>query len=172
MKPTRFQYFVAGRGLERLWFHSWAAGAAVWGGLKTLPVLSAPVYWLDVVYFILFIVLLWLIGWSVSVIVGWPVLGMFWIERAKLNGCPFEPGDKVLVLCGPHRNEVGVIVRSFEHQCNALFPKSEVKLNEGVAVYWPYEILCIQAVPRETKVPRKPEPPKRPRWEGPADDAK
>lgn len=47
-----------------------------------------------------------LLGWQVAILAGWFVLGPIYRDRALKNGAPFQPGDRVRILVGPHRDHV------------------------------------------------------------------
>jgi len=106
MKPTKVQYFCAQQWPTYAWLISFSlcgAGLAVYASDLASLILSQPAvsFWLACL-----VVLGAAIGWLCGGIAGAFILGPFYVAVGKLNGAPFQPGDQVQILAGPHRDHV------------------------------------------------------------------
>ena len=77
----------------------------------SLSVLASPTHWL---YLAGIFVLTLPCGFLVAILFGWFVLGPYYMIRAKINGAPFEVGDRVRILAGPHRDRIATVYEVWE----------------------------------------------------------
>ena len=47
-----------------------------------------------------------LLGYFGAALIGWPILGTMYYERELKNGGPFEVGNAVQILAGPHKGRI------------------------------------------------------------------
>ena len=100
MTPAKVQYFFARDWPAKLWFAvvplaiTLVVGSlepnAAW--LNSHPAL----HWLFAALF----------GCLVALVAGWVVLGAMYHDRLRKNGGPFNVGDMVQILAGPHRGRI------------------------------------------------------------------
>ncbi len=53
----------------------------------------------------------WAAGWFISIVVGWPIIGPFYMAAGERNGAPFQIGDQVVLLTRAHRGRVAVVTQ-------------------------------------------------------------
>jgi hypothetical protein len=82
-----------------------AASFGIWGAV-TVCEPSAALFrdWKFVLLFLASVILAPVLAFFVSLPCGVVVLGPIYSLRAKLNGAPFQAGDRVRILVGPHRD--------------------------------------------------------------------
>jgi hypothetical protein len=140
MRPTKFQYFVA-----QHWPRNYLLGgvtsllvfvvveqcnvpAAIFGGWRDLP-------WLIVV-----LVLVIPTCYFCAVLGTGFLLSPFYGWWERCNGAPFQPGDYVRILVGPHRDRVCRVVGNYLWNCVQVdFEAAESKNFQNV--FMPYEVL-------------------------------
>lgn len=106
MKPTRVQYFFAADGPLKV-VCCVGIGLLLGGTIvacEPAAAISAGPW--NTLLFLAALVLAVLLGFVGSTIATLPILGpMYWAQGLR-NGAPYEPGDVVLILVGPHRGTV------------------------------------------------------------------
>lgn len=55
-------------------------------------------------------------GLFVGIPLVWILFGPTLMDQGQRNGGPFEPGDLVQVLCGPHRGEIARVYSTWQHE--------------------------------------------------------
>lgn len=106
MQPTRIQYFFAADGPLKF---AWALGVGLLLGgtivaCEPAAAISADPW--NAVPFLAALVLAVLLGLLGSTLLAGPLLGPLYWAQGLRNGAPYEPGDIVQILVGPHRGTV------------------------------------------------------------------
>ena len=114
MKPSRLQYFVAGDWPSKIWVTAIPIGFACFAAPSCWQLLLSPTRWTDPLIALGYLVLFAFLGYFVSILVGWPILGPMYYDRSLKNGEPFHIGDVVQVLVGPHRDRIVRVVKVFD----------------------------------------------------------
>jgi hypothetical protein len=117
MRPTRFQYFVAQR---------WPINYLL-GGVTSLLVFvvvaqcNVPAMikgdWRDLPWLVVVLVLVIPTCFLCATVGTAFILSPFYDWRAWCNGAPFQPGDYVRILVGPHRDRVCRVVGNYLWNC-------------------------------------------------------
>lgn len=114
MKPTRMQYFFAQDWPLKFWFVGVMVFAAIAAGCACQPSLALFKDWHFLVLFIFAILVAPVFAFFLSLPITWLIVGPFYYARAKLNGAPFQVGDHVQILAGPHRDKIGKIYSAWQ----------------------------------------------------------
>jgi hypothetical protein len=127
MRPSLLQYLVA-RWLIPLWFSAWTGSGVACGAILSLRVLMAfPAGVLNLLlipFLAIYCILAGALGFFIGVLVGAIVLPPICWWRGWVNGAPFQVGDRVRILDGPHRDEVRTIYTVWDE-------RGEVRLDFG-----------------------------------------
>jgi len=114
MKPNRIQYIFAKDYPLAAWFLAFALFSAALVIKECQP--STAVF-LDLPYLLLFLFSLLLapvLGFFLSLPFAWVLVRPLYDFRARLNGAPFYPGDRVRILVGPHCGRVANIYQVWD----------------------------------------------------------
>ena len=103
-KPSKLQYLLA-RGYVRSTCTTATIVAAV-AARQIGPSLAAMRDVSFLFYYVAAIVLIWPLGWFLGAFCVWPFVMAL---TNKLNGAPFQNGDLIHILVGPHRDRVAHI---------------------------------------------------------------
>jgi hypothetical protein len=106
MKPSRLQYILAHGFRLSTWGSSIILTVALAWALffdSALPIGGLPTFW-----YALLLLPTVLLGWFLGGLVLWPIVASV---ASRLNGAPFDQGDRVRILVGQHRDQV---VRVYE----------------------------------------------------------
>lgn len=82
------------------------------------------------------------LGWMLSFPVGWLVLGPIFHSQGIHNGGPFQPGDRVLILGGPHKGQSALVYGTWQHEQVRvdLGPEAKASYKD---VFAPHELLRL-----------------------------
>ena len=109
MKPSAMQLFFAEDWPARIWITAWISAATI-GLVKTVPFNAEAFRSLSfVATFVFLFLVVALIAYLVSIILGCIVLPPIFRWRERLNGAPYKVGETVEILCRPHRGTLGEI---------------------------------------------------------------
>jgi hypothetical protein len=114
MKPTRAQYFFASSWPLRIWFGGISLTTAGWIAWKCATFLDPLADWRDFAKFALYTGVGMLLGFFLAVFPGWFVLGPLYYDRELKNGGPFQVGDTVMILTGPHRGRIARVYSTWQ----------------------------------------------------------
>src|SRR6185369_54484 len=106
MNPTRAQLYWASRWPERLWCGSFSVGGLLGALLAWDPPLAALTQWRSIPLLLLIAPSSMLLALIPSLMLAGSVCPPINAWRVRRNGGPFNAGDLVLVLSGPHRGRV------------------------------------------------------------------
>ena len=114
--PSRSQYFFAtGWPLYSLLLVSMFVGGIL-AGVSCEPSPAAMVQWqFDLLLSISMLVGM-LVGLLAGLILATPILGPLYYHLGLKNGAPFQEGDRVRVLIGPHRDEIACVYTVWEER--------------------------------------------------------
>ena len=147
MKPSRIHYFVAAQWPSRIWLTAFPAASFAWSASLCWPLLVSPTKWTDPLVFFGCALLAAALGFFVSIIVGWPILGPMYYDRSLKNGEPFHTGEMVHILVGPHRDRVVPVVEAFDFADYAGAHRIRVDLGENAketeSLFSSHEILRV-----------------------------
>jgi hypothetical protein len=140
MDPTRTQRFWAGPWPARIWFVGWPVGSVAVVVDKGDPTFAAFTDIWFVLCFVFAVVLAVPVGFFLSLAVGFPVIGTIMMTRERINGGPFEIGDRVQIIAGRHAGTVTRVYSTW--QCGTL----RVELGEEASedfkdIYGPAQLL-------------------------------
>ena len=109
MKPTSVQYLFAQDWPLKVWrtVIPLLCVAAVVTACEPTPTLFTE--WESALWFGCALLLALPLGWFAAILVGWFVLGPLYYGRGLDNGAPFQPGDRVRILVGPHRDRIACV---------------------------------------------------------------
>ena len=161
MKPSRIHYFVAGDWPSKIWATVFPVGFACFAASSCWQLLLSPTRWTDPLFVLGYLVSFALLGYFVSILVGWPILGPLYYARSLKNGEPFHIGDKVQVLSGPHRDRIVRVVNVFDIADWAGGHRIEVELGAAVKedhrVFRSTQVLRVESAQHaeETREPEK-----------------
>ena len=157
LKPTStvihwYRQALASPNLHRLWHGSWLVGAVGIAAVllclqeAPLPTLTGGPWGLAIIVGLSSGAL----GWILSFPVGWLLLGPIFHSQGIHNGGPFQPGDRVLILGGPHKEQTALVYGTWQHgQVRVdLGPEAKASYKD---VFAPYELLRL--TPRLTTQP-------------------
>ena len=116
MKPTKWQYFYASNWPGRIVFTlgtSVFVIAAMWISSPSLELLSQRSYLISFIFSILCAVVG---GFLATVVLAWPLFGILGTYENERNGAPFQVGDRVHILAGPHKDRVLRIYEIWEER--------------------------------------------------------
>ena len=116
MEPTRKQRFYAANWPGRIWL---SAGVLV--GMVGLAVLYGPAAGplsqpSNVAWLLYYLALAGLLGLFTAGFFGIFVLGPLYYGQSIENGAPYQPGDHVRILTGPHRDQVVEVYEVWEER--------------------------------------------------------
>ena len=156
--PTRSQLFCASNWPARIWFVAFPA-IAVWlmaAALGPAPDLSA---WnRDAKGYALLIVVALFLGLAIGGLLGVFVLGPVYFHRSQLNGAPYGPGDRVMVLVGRNRGLVARIVEVNDFR-DTIKVEWEDSAADAAKVYYRHlQVLRADARPPAATSPAIPAP--------------
>lgn len=114
MKPSRIHYFVAKEWPSKIWLTAFSLGFALWAASSCWSLLVSPTRWTDPLIFFGCSLLAALLGYFVSILVGWPILGPMYYDRSLKNGEPFRPGEMVHILVGPYRDRIVRVTKAYD----------------------------------------------------------
>ena len=114
MKPTRAQYFFASPWPGRIWFTTIPLLLTLAVGRTCASFLDPLAAWWDFVRFAWFVLLALLLGFFLAMFPGWFVIGSLYYDRETKNGGPFKVGDRVQILCGPHKGRVSRVYSTWQ----------------------------------------------------------
>lgn len=149
MKPTKWQYLFA---------QQWPSQVVLLGG----PILFAAGVvrsinptsndlkdWSSFTWLLATILISLSLGWFFALIAGGCTLGPFYEYRGNKNGAPFEIGDRVRILAGPHRDRIALVYALWQHGSVRLEigDNEREELND---IFVPHQILKIQDSEAET----------------------
>lgn len=110
--PSRFEYFVASKWLTVIWFSTFVVmGISVC--LYTLWPIHTATTWL-LVLDLCHLPVAGVAAFFISGIVGAPILGSFYLDRAKKNGEPFRVGDTVHILKGKYKDTISDVYAVYD----------------------------------------------------------
>jgi hypothetical protein len=115
MKAQRVHYFFAQEWPIKIWMTSFSSVFGFWAASGLWPLLVSPTKWMDPLVFLGCVLLAALLGYFVSILVGWPVIGIMYYDRSLKNGEPFHKGDLVQILVGPHRDCVVPVIEAYDY---------------------------------------------------------
>lgn len=113
-KPTKMQYFFASQWLERIWFLAVPVFFAYGIGKTCLTFLNPTGSLWDLVQFVFYIIIAFLLGFFTSLISGWLIFGSINYGRELKNGGPFKVGDTVRILAGVHKDRITRIYSAWQ----------------------------------------------------------
>ncbi len=149
MKPSRLHYFVAGDWPSKIWTTVFSVGFACFAASSCWQLLILPTRWTDLLFVFGYLVIFALLGYLVSILVGWPILGPMYYDRSVKNGEPFQTGDTVQVLVGPHRDRIVRVVKVFDIAAWAGAHRIEVDLgadgNQDDIVFRATQVLRVES---------------------------
>jgi hypothetical protein len=142
MKPTRLQYFFASGVPLFAVFVSVSLGAVV----LAFVILEPPVELLTSWRYLLLLLIVGIVSLVVGVLLASVFLFMLFCPYVALcgylNGAPFQKGDYIRVLTGPHRDRVARVC-----EVDRSYQSVRVELGEGNArpqeVVFSYDLICI-----------------------------
>lgn len=82
---------------------------------KIRPSIDSLSLLVDLVAFVFAVVVAGLVGWLMSFLPMWLLLGPVVYHQSLLNGGPFAPGDVVMILAGPHRGRISRVYGIGQH---------------------------------------------------------
>lgn len=97
-RPTLRQRILANDQTFIWWLRTWAAGSVA--GVLIYLGSDVSVGWTPL-WALLLSPFAWIAGYTLGLVIAWPVFGVLLGRAAASNGAPFVPGDEVLVLTGP-----------------------------------------------------------------------
>jgi hypothetical protein len=113
-RPTRLQRFFAQGWLEGLWLGGIPLLVAV-NAVRTSEVsLVGLADWQVALWIGAVAVLSLVLGFFVAILLGCVVLSPISSARERANGGPFEVGDTVQILAGPHKGRVGRVYSKWQ----------------------------------------------------------
>ena len=149
MKPSRLHYFVAGEWPSKIWVTVFSAGFAFYAASSYWQLVVSPTRWTDPLIVLGYSVLFAILGYFVSILVGWPVLAPMYYDRSLKNGEPFHIGDMVQVLVGPHRDRIVRVENVFDIADWAGAHRIQVDLGaqvkEGDRVFGSTQVLRVKS---------------------------
>lgn len=110
--PSRFEYFVASKWIPVIWF-STSVVAGISFCVYALWPISTATTWL-LILDLCHIPVAGLAALFISGIVGAPIIGSFYLARAKKNGEPFRVGDTVHILKGKYKDIISDVYSVFD----------------------------------------------------------
>lgn len=144
MKPTKSQYFFA----HNISFKVWQSvgtpvcvAIIIWATEPTFALLYEP--W-EILWHVLTILLSLPIGWFCSLIAGSVFLGTINEYRGLKNGGPFQVGDQVLILTGPHRDRI-CRVYSLCQGGSVRVEIGEIKDEKIEDIFPPYQVFKVES---------------------------
>ncbi|MFP4052741.1 MAG: KOW motif-containing protein [Phycisphaerae bacterium] len=105
-KPTRTQRFFASDWPRKAWLVLLPSACVVAVLFLLPPQSDALLNWRFVLWLVLSVLAAAAAGFCAAILLGWILLGPVYAERERANGGPFEPGDRVQILAGPHRDKI------------------------------------------------------------------
>jgi hypothetical protein len=106
MKPSFMQLFFAQHWPAKFWLAVVAVVSVFLAGQACEPSLSSLRDWHFLILFAVVLVLAPIFACCTSVILIGIILGPIYRLRGRMNGAPFQVGDKVQILVGPNRGRV------------------------------------------------------------------
>ncbi|MDB6029540.1 MAG: hypothetical protein JWM68_5763 [Verrucomicrobiales bacterium] len=106
MKPSFMQHFFAQNWPVKIWLSVVALGSIFLAGEACEPSLSSLRDWHFLILFGSVILLAPIFTCYTSLLFVWVILGPLYQARGRMNGAPFQPGDKVRILVRPNRGRV------------------------------------------------------------------
>jgi hypothetical protein len=140
MRPTRWQYFVASGWLLRVWVGGVILACAVYLMLASRFSFALLDDWVITVCLIVVLVLSVPLGVYVGGLVGRFVLGPIYMEQGRKNGGPFQIGDRVRILVGPHRDCVSTVCDGWQHDSVRVVLGDQEKC-EFKDIFYPFQIV-------------------------------
>jgi hypothetical protein len=117
LKPTRWQRLIASNVLPKCWIYLLVPVATLAVSLTSIGSLSFASNDLWATGLVLLVtVLSLLVGFWIGIITVWFVFGPILYHQGFLNGGPFQAGDVVQVISGPHRDQIGRIDSAWQHE--------------------------------------------------------
>lgn len=147
MAGTRWQRFVANNGPGRLWLIAGAAGGCIWAFSETREVFNPPVSGIAVLCMIVSVVVAAGVGFFVACILGaaLPILwGVYWLQ-IRLNGGPFQAGDRVTVLVGPHAGASATIREVWQNTNTVRVVVDDAAAADGSDIFGHHQLIRAAA---------------------------
>jgi|GEM_PF-1736586 len=149
--PTILQRFFAGPWPGRIWLGGWSIGLPVallcsadirWSRVRW----SQIDVWPDIAYFILVSLILAVVGFLCGLVAGSFVFPIILYVRTRMNGGPFNPGDRVYIIHGPHAGTISTVTDQWEHGRLRvdLGPQALKDYTDG---FYSYEVLRVRTPP-------------------------
>jgi hypothetical protein len=147
MKPSKVHYFFAEEKPVKLWMRNGQLVGVFLSARACHPTLELFGEWSGSLRFIAVLVLGWLLGHCAACLIGWFVLGPLYFDRSCDNGEPFQQGDLVHILVGPHRDRVVPVRKAWNIGDYAGGHRVSVDLDEvwtdGEEVFPSYQVLLV-----------------------------
>jgi hypothetical protein len=115
VKPTFRHYLVASDWLPFSFQLIWSAfvvGMVVWKIQPSADSFTQP--W-DILAIGMAVGIAVLVGMCTFLLPAWLVFGPMYYHQSLLNGAPFVPGDKVMILAGPQRGRISRVYKLGQH---------------------------------------------------------
>jgi hypothetical protein len=137
MKPLRLQYFMASH-LGKL---AGGVGVVTWVGCVAVNSLLDPAEYFKDMTALFGLLLAMLSAAAAGFVTGYLVLGrILFLICAKVNGGPFEKGDKVRILTGPHRDRVTLVYDVWASHGRVRVALDELSKKDATDVFMYHEI--------------------------------
>jgi hypothetical protein len=119
-RPTRLQYFFAQLWPARIWFTAGPVLALVIAVRACEPSVVFFADWRRLLLFLVTAVLAPVIGFLAALPVWFLIFPPIYYIRGLANGAPFNEGDVVQILVGPHRGKITTVYSTFS-RCEGRF---------------------------------------------------
>lgn len=145
LKPTRWQRLMASNVLPLGWAYLLVPAAAVACSFYAVGTLRFVLSDLWSAGLLLVIVLLsYLIGVGIGTFTCFFVFGPILYHQGLLNGGPFQKGDVVQVISGPHRDRGGRIYSGWQHDTYRVDLDEESRENYS-DIFADYQLLRVES---------------------------
>lgn len=114
MRASKVHYFYAQDWPARIWLTSFSLGFAVVAAYLCWPLIASFSSWAHLVLVLICVCVAGILGRYAGTLLGLPVIGPLYFERSLDNGEPFQEGDLVQIIVGPHRDKTVRVKSTFE----------------------------------------------------------
>jgi hypothetical protein len=137
MKPSSLQIVFAEEWLAKIWIGGIVLVSMTILVIKLAPSFADLGFSLSSIWLALSILLVGIIAYLVSIILGSCLLPPIYRSRERINGAPFYSGDTIEVMKKPHRGRIAEVVSAGDSRYGALVTfTDEHKDSEPFNISW------------------------------------